>query len=239
MAQYTFNPEIVPNKNVRNFEVMMDNISIASDEGMFCCVHGQAGRGKSRTVKWYHSHHDTIYLRMMSAWKKTDIEFLKDFAKELGLMNPPHRRGPCFREIVERLVADPRPVFLDEIEKMPNDILEICRDITDVTTAPFVLVGEDELVAYMSQNRRVWSRTFRKLGFQPIETADVMLYAKTSAGMMLEPDGAALILSRAEGDLRLVKRTLLNLIQIANNKGSGAVTMEMIKVAIKRGLAGK
>jgi hypothetical protein len=239
MEPYTFNPEIVPNKNVRNFEVMMDDIQIAKDEGMFCCVFGRAGRGKSRTVKWYHSHHDTIYLRMMSAWKKTDIEFLKDFSRELGVMNPPHRRGPCFREIIDRLMADPRPIFLDEIEKMPNDVLEICRDITDVTTAPIILVGEEELFSYMNNNRRVWSRTFQKLEFMPIETADVMLYAKNAAGMMLAPEGAALILSRAEGDLRLVKRTLLNLIRIANSKGGDTVTMEMIKVAIKRGLVGK
>lgn len=239
MEKYTFNPELVPNKNVRNFEVMMDDIRIAKDEGLFCCVYGQAGRGKSRTVKWYHSHHDTIYLRMMSAWKKSEIEFLKAFAKELGLMNPPHRRGACFTEIVARLLADPRPVFLDEIEKLPNDILEICRDITDETTAPIILIGEEELFGYMNNNRRVWSRTFQQLEFLPIETADVMLYAKTAAGMMLKPDSAVLILDRADGDLRLVKRTLLNLIQIANSKGGDTITMEMIKVAIKRGLAGK
>lgn len=236
MEKYTYNPEIVPNKNVRNFEVMMDDIRIAAGEGLFCCVYGQAGRGKSSTVTWYNGNNVSIKLRMMKTWKKTDIEFLKALAFELGLMNPPHRRGPCFREIIDRLIANPRPVFLDEIEKMSNDILEICRDITDVTTAPIILVGEEELVSYMSRNRRVWSRTFHKLEFLPVETADVMLYAKDAAKMMLSPEGAALIHARSNGNMRRIRLVILHLIQIANQKGGDTITMGMIKRAIERGL---
>ena len=239
MDKVTFTPTFIRTKNVRNFEVMMDGLSLGKGEGMFGLVYGQAGRGKSRTCEWYHGHHDTLYLRMMKVWAKSDIEFLKAFARELGLKHPPHRRGPCFREVVDRLISDPRPVFLDEIEKLPGDILEICRDITDVTTAPIILVGEEELVSYMNRNRRVWSRTFQKLEFAPLDTADVMYFAKETTGLSLPPEGGALILANADGDLRLVKRAVLNLVQIANAKGSAAVTMEMIKVAIKTGLGGK
>jgi len=239
MNKIKFTPTFIRTKNVRNFEVMMDGLSLGAGEGLFGLVYGQAGRGKSRTCEWYHGHHDTIYLRMMKVWAKSDIEFLKAFARELGLKNPPHRRGPCFIEVLDRLVVDPRPVFLDEIEKLPGDILEICRDITDVTTAPIILVGEEELVSYMSRNRRVWSRTFQKLEFAPLETADVMHYAKETTGLALSPEGGALILANSDGDLRLVKRTMINLVQIVNVKGTDAITMEMIKVAIKTGLGGK
>ncbi len=239
MDKVVFNPKFVRSKNVRNFEVLMDGLSLSEGEGRFGLVYGRAGRGKSRTCEWYHGHHNTIYLRMMKIWAKSDIEFLAAFARELGLKNPPHRRGICFREVIDRLITDPRPVFLDEIEKLPGEILEICRDITDVTTAPIILVGEEELVSYMTINRRVWSRTFQKLEFLPLETADVMFYAQETTGLTLPPDGAALILATSEGDLRLVKRTMVNLVQIANAKDTRDITLEMIRVAIKTGLGGK
>lgn len=239
MEEVRFKPTFIRTKNVRNFEVMMDGLSLGEGEGRFGLVYGQAGRGKTRTCEWYHGHHSTIFLRMMKLWARSDIEFLKDFARELGVMNPPHRRGICFREIVERLISNPQPVFLDEIEKLPGDILEICRDITDVTTAPIILVGEEELVGYMNTNRRVWSRTFQKLEFAPLETADVMYYAKETTGLSLPPEGSAMILTASDGDLRLVKRTMINLVQIVNAKKAAQVSMEMIRVAIKTGLGGK
>jgi len=232
-------PVFVKTKNVRNFEVMMDGLALGEGEGRFGLVYSRAGRGKSRTCQWYHGHHSSIYLRMVKIWAYSDIEFLKKLARELGVFNPPHRRGACFQEIIDRLIDEPRPVFLDEIEKLPSAILEIARDITDITTAPIILVGEEELVPHMSKNRRVWSRTYQQLEFEPINVADVIMYASEAAGLKLEIPVAEIFHRASGGDFRLIRRDLLNLIQIANAKSTKDITVEMARMAVKAGLSGR
>lgn len=241
MEKITVRPVFVEKtKNVRNFTVMMDGLALGEGEGRFGMVYGRAGRGKSRTCQWYHGHHDSIYLRMLKIWAKSDIEFLKDLARELGVMNPPHRRGICFREIIDRLIVDPRPIFLDEIERLPQAIMEICRDITDLTCAPIILIGEEELVSYMKQNRRVWSRTYRALEFLQITRADIVSYIKEATGGVTIDNGVSGILhDSAGGDFRLVRRDVLNLVQIANAKGTREITEDMVKIAVKSGLSGR
>ena len=240
MEKITVKPVFVENtKNVRNFKVMMDGLALGEGEGRFGMVYGRAGRGKSRTCQWYHGHHDSIYLRMLKIWAKSDIEFLKDLARELGLINPPHRRGICFREIIDRLIIDPRPIFLDEIEKLPEGIMEICRDITDLTTAPIILIGEEELFSYMERNRRVWSRTYRVLNFRPITKADIASYVKEATGLAIDDDVSGSLYDSSGGDFRIVRRDVLNLVQIANAKGTREITVDMVRIAVKTGLSGR
>ena len=239
MKQIHARPVFVKTKNVRNFEVMMDGLALGAGEGRFGLVWSRAGRGKTRTCQWWHAHHASIYLRTMKIWGKSDIEFLKDFATELGMLNPPHRRGICFREIVDRMILDPRPVFVDEIEKVPQMIIEIIRDISDITTAPFIFVGEEELLPYMQRNRRVWSRTYQQLAFAPIDVADIIMYASDSTSLKLDIPVAAIFHQASGGDFRIVRRDVLNLVQLANAKGTIDITADMAKMAVKTGLSGR
>jgi hypothetical protein len=202
-------------------------------------VWGRAGRGKTRTCQWWHAHHPSIYLRALKIWSRSDIEFLKDFCRELGVINPPHRRGICFREIVDRLIDDPRPIFLDEIEKVSGIVIEIIRDISDVTAAPFIFAGEEELYGVMERNRRVWSRTYQQLQFNPIDVADIIMYASEASGLKLEIPVAAVLHQASGGDFRIVRRDMLNLVQIADAKNTREITVEMAKIAAKTGLTGR
>jgi len=237
--QLQVKPVFVKTKNVRNFEVMMDGLAMSAGEGRFGVVWGRAGRGKTRTCHWWYAQHSSIYLRMAKIWAKSDIEFLMAFARELGMLNPPHRRGICFREIIDRLIVDPRPVFVDEIEKVSGFIMEIVRDISDITTAPFIFVGEEELYSVMQRNRRVWSRTYQQLEFSPIDVADIIMYASDAAGVKLEIPVAAILHGASGGDFRIVRRDMLNLVQIANAKGTQDLTEEMARMAVKSAPRGK
>jgi hypothetical protein len=239
MKHLQLKPVFVKTKNVRAFEVMMDGLALSEGEGRFGLVWGRAGRGKTRTCQWWHAHNPSIYLRTMKIWAKSDIEFLKDFARELGVINPPHRRGICFREIIDRLIEYPRPVFLDEIEKVTGMIIEIIRDISDITAAPFVFVGEEELYGVMERNRRVWSRTYQQLQFNPIDMADVITYATDASGLRLSPAVAGVLHKASGGDFRIVRRDMLNLVQIAGAKGTREITEDMAKIAVKTGLSGR
>ena len=240
-----FVPAFVRTKNVRNFEVMMESLKMAEGEGRFGMVWSEAGRGKSRTTEWWHAHHESTYVKTKYIWRTSELEFLWDLANELRVTAAQRRKGAVFTQIVEKLTADPRPVFIDEIERMPRGFLEICRDLTNMTGAPFVLIGEDELVSFMQQNRRVWSRTYQHLHFEPVATSDIIYYIKETTGLAVSTEVAAVlekggIPSRMKrGNFRIVKRAVLALVQIVNSeKNSTEVTMKMAKDALKFGLSG-
>ena len=245
MKPVKYVPAFVRTKNVRNFEVMMDSLKMAEGEGRFGMVWSEAGRGKSRTTEWWHAHHESTYVKTKYIWRTSELEFLWDLANELRVTAAQRRKGAVFTQIVEKLTADPRPVFLDEIERMPRGFLEICRDLTNLTGAPFILIGEDELVSFMQQNRRVWSRTYQHLHFEPVATGDIIYYVKETTGLAIDTDVASVlekggVPSRIKtGNFRIVKRAVLALVQIANSEKNGAeVTTKMANEAMKFGLSG-
>ena len=238
MKEIKLKPVFVKTKNVRNFEVMMDGLALGEGEGRLGLIYGQAGRGKTRTSQWHQAHNGGIYLRVATIWRTSELEFLKSLCRELKITPPPSRKGPCFVEIVDRLLANPRPVFIDEIEKLPRIFLDLVRDLSDMSTAPFILIGEEELRSFMQQNRRVWSRTFRQLEFEPIQIPDILLYAHDSTGLKLSMPVARIFHQYSSGDFRIVKRDMLALIQYANANETREVSEKMASIAVKEGLSG-
>ena len=232
-------PVFVKTKNVRNFESMMDGLAMGDGEGRLGMVFGQAGRGKTRTTQWYAANNASVYLRITTIMRGSELELLSNLCRELGNLSPGRRKGPCFTEIIDNLLTTPRAVFVDELEKLPAFFLDLVRDISDLSMCPFILVGEEELVAYMKRNRRVWSRTFQQMEFAPIGVADIIGYAKEAAGLSLSPETAGIFHASSAGDFRLVKRDLLSLMQIATGKGSTEITADMARMAVKTGMRGE
>ncbi|MBC2703980.1 AAA family ATPase [Desulfobacula sp.] len=239
MKTIQLKPTFVKTKNVRKTEVMMDALGLNQGEGCFGMIYGQAGRGKTRTAQWYTAHNDTGYLRILSIYRTSELAFLYDLCKALGIITPPKRKAQAFAAIVDKLTDYPKPVFLDEIEKMPNTFLEIVRDIADIAGVLFVFIGEDELVGYLERNRRVWSRTFKQLEFKPIEIADIIVYAVETTGLKLSIQVASILHKASGGDFRLIRRDLIGLVQAANANQTDTITEKMANIIIKSGFSGK
>jgi DNA transposition AAA+ family ATPase len=234
-ARPQLKPIFLHTRNVRNFQMLLDGLMDSPGEGRLGMVYGQAGRGKSRTAIFFTAAHGWPYLPVSRLWRTSEVEFLRALCREVGIKHPPVRKGPCFGEIVEKLLANPVPVVLDEFDKLTQDHLEIVRELSDFSGAPFVLVGEEELAPFMRRNRRVWSRTFEKVEYAPIEPAEIMKYFAEAAGLALEPQDAFIIQKRSGGDFRPVKRAAAKLLTLARG---GSVDKDMIKTVLKMDLWG-
>ncbi len=217
----------------------MDGLALNEGEGCFGMVYSRAGRGKTRTSQWYSAHQGCVYLRILKIWRNGELEFLKALCNALDIPSVPSRTGPAFASIIGNLAENPRPVFLDEMEKMPQTLLDVVRDIADGAGVPVVLIGEEELVSYMEKNRRVWSRTFQQLEFRPIEIADIILYGADSVSLKLSIPVASILHKASEGDFRLVKRALIGLAQAANANQTRTITEKMAGIVVKSGLIGR
>lgn len=232
-------PRFVNVKNVRNFQAMIDALMMSAGEGRLAAVIGPAGRGKTRTAQWYAAQHGCVFVRCLSIWRHSELGFLQTLCRELGVKKIPHRKDPAFLAVVDRLAGQGgRPVFIEEIEKLPRIHLELVRDLADISTAPIVLIGEDELQSHMQQVTRIWNRTFQMLEFEPLGLGDVVTFAREAAGIELPVEVAEALHQGAKGCFRVIKRDLISLVNIMNAKGTIAPTMEMAQVAIKQSLRG-
>lgn len=232
------NPSFVKTRNVRNYEVLMDTLAMADGEGRFGLAFGPAGRGKTRTSQWYAAQHQAIYMRVLSIWTSSEMEFLRALARELGVLTPPRTKAAAFAAVLDRLIAAPKPIILDEMEKMPPKFLGFVRDLTDLSGVPIVFVGEVELVSYLQAERRVWSRVFQVVEFEPIGASDIVFYAAEVAGLRLDKQAAELAAKDTGGDFRLVRRLAIALAQMAKGKGGQDVDREMVRIAGKQTLRG-
>lgn len=242
------NSSFIQTKNVRSFLVSM-NAVLHADEGVLVAVWGRAGRGKTRTSIEYHAEENCVYRRALKLW--TELWMLQDLCFELGVRKDqlPGRKAKAWAIIVDSLKKDPRPVFIDEADKINHNLLEVVRDLADITGCPFVLVGEEELLPLMERNRRVWSRTCQAVKFGPIDALEAVYYAKKSLevqngdgswhALEIPEEGAKLLEDASGGDFRLIKRDSFETAKIAAANGTHRPTVEMVEKAIKQGLRGK
>jgi len=239
MEEIRFFPKFVNVKNVRNFQAMVDALMLSAGEGRLAAVIGPAGRGKTRTAQWYAANNRCAFIRCLSIWRQSELGFLQAMCRELGVKKIPYRKDPAFIAVMDALNAQGgRPVFIEEIEKLPRLHLELVRDLSDLSAAPFVLIGEDELQSHMQQVTRIWNRTFQMLEFETLGMGDVVMFARESAGIDLPAEVAELLHREAKGCFRVIKRDLISLVNIMNAKGKAAPDMEMAKVAVKQSLRG-
>lgn len=241
MSDLSFNHAVyVQTANTRNLVLMIDDLRMDVGEGRFGCIYGGAGLGKSKAVKWFHANNpDTIYMESTDMWRTSALEFLKDFCRELGIENPKRNKGWCFRAIIDALYEMPDTIiFIDEIDRLNNNFLEIVRDITRMTLCPIVLIGEPRLLPLMQTNERVWTRTFEPVAFSPMKESDLIIYAQQAIGVELSVKVAGILhqtktKKTANGNFRLVKRALLYAIAYANAANTCEISEEIAHNAIK------
>lgn len=241
MGQLQLKPVFVHNHNVRNFQDLMKGLMRLAGEGRMACIWGRAGRGKTRTVQWWHSQNESVYLRMRADWKHSRAAFARALARELGFLTPPWSTSQCLDAVITKLTDEPIPVFIDEPERLGRETLETIRDLTDLTGAPFVLLGEEELYDWMARERRVWSRTAEQMEFLPWSPTDVIVYAGEAAGLRLCPEAAEIFHRSADGDIRIIKRDLGTAVRILNANGAkpDGLTPDIARSAVKAGMKGR
>lgn len=228
MKRLQIKDTFVNTRNVRNFQVMMDGLALGEGRGRFGVVFGQAGLGKTTAVDNWYGNNASHYLRLAKVWSPTD--FLFAIARELKVVDPVRRRGVLFTEIVDKLIASPSPLFIDEIDKMPAEFLEILRDMADMTGAAVVLIGEESLLRKVQMNRRVWSRVYQQLGFGPIAVDDVAKLFAESCGIKMVLPIAKFVHERSQGNWRDVYRFMLVAAQYCQHKETSELTDETARI---------
>lgn len=226
----------VQTRNAKNFITAMKETEKAAGEPALLVFFGQAGRGKTSAAKFFSAQEGWTYCRAKTLW--SELWMLQDLCFELRVDPIPKRKKPAFERIIEALEQKPVPILIDEADKASQKILEVIRDLADITFVPFALVGEKLLIHKMQRERRIWSRTLRAVEFGPITAKDILFFAKEAANLKLTANQAELFREASDGDFRLVSRDVRRLDEIAEVNKLDTITDDTVRMAIKQGLRG-
>jgi hypothetical protein len=195
-----------------------------ASEASWILLTGLPGLGKTELVEWWALRHDAIYLRAKAAW--TPRSAMIELAEKLGIA-PARTSVDLFGQILSVLGRTPAPVVVDEIEHCLRDakVLEIFRDLSDLTEIPVVVVGMDAVRTQIQRYEQISSRIHQVVDILPAIPADVRLMAETLVEVPLvwADDLIHKIHVESEGRYRLIMDALAEIERQAKRNGLTAV----------------
>lgn len=178
-------------------------------EASWVLLTGLPGLGKTELVEWWALHHDAIYLRAKTTW--TPKACLVELAERLGIA-PARTKQDLFAQILGVLGRTPTPLVVDEVEHCLRsiEVLEVFRDLSDLTEIPIIIVGMDAVRTKIQPHEQISGRIHQVVDFLPATPDDVRIMAET----LVEPsltwldDLIQKIHAESEGRYRLIMDAL-------------------------------
>jgi DNA transposition AAA+ family ATPase len=155
-------------------------------------VFGQPGLGKTKAMLWWQLQNGAAYIRAIKVM--TARWLLEAIVSELG-ETPRHRTSDLWRQCVEILIDRSRTLIVDEVDYLAYDarVLELLRDLHDVTGSPIIFVGMENADKKLSRYRHLYDRFIEVVRFQPFTKADIADIATQLCEVTLTADAIDLI----------------------------------------------
>jgi len=189
-------------KNVKKFASAAENINhkLIGMERM-ALVAGEPGLGKSETAQWYHAKNNAVYIRVMGLM--TAPWLFRTIVKELG-QEPEWRTEHVVNQLKKILSVRPRTLILDEVDRLPKEVLEGLRDLHDIVHCPMIFIGEETAPEKFSRYPRLLDRFVEIVRFERLDQEDVKHIATEFSEVKFEPDAIERIAAESEGKFRRI-----------------------------------
>jgi DNA transposition AAA+ family ATPase/Fe-S-cluster formation regulator IscX/YfhJ len=160
------NKTFVKTQNVKNFIGLVENLqNKPKNIPKMGLVYGEPGLGKSQTALWLACKYDGIYLRASNLM--TGRWLLEELVKELDEI-PRYLTSDNFNLVVKKLNAEPKIIFIDEIDYLMNNYktIETLRDIHDETGCPIIFIGMGLAHRKLERYKHLYDRFSEILKFE-------------------------------------------------------------------------
>lgn len=215
-----------PLKNVSAMVTLVETIrsrpQMSSGFGVFS---GPSGFGKTVASTYAQNHCDCVYVEVREFW--TRRSFCEALLEELG-QKPRGTIAQMMKEIVYVLGNDlGRALIIDEADKLVDkNMIELARDIQEMTNAPVILVGEEKLPHKLKAFERVDNRVLDWVLAQPCDAQDARVLARMIVpGVEIEDALLEKICRETGGRTRRVSNTLFEVANYARNAGAKSLTL--------------
>ena len=183
-----------------------------------CLVHGYSGAGKTTAVTWQVNRTRGVYVRATSQW--TPSTMLGCVMREVGAA-PLQRRQAMLDHIVDQLAAGQRPLFVDEADYLlkNGDMLEVLRDIHDLSHVPVVLIGMQGIDKRLVHKPQLARRLSHWVEFLPSDLEDARTLASTICEVEIDDELLARLHAEAKGSIGLMTVGLARIEQLGKANG--------------------
>ncbi len=154
-------------------ERVLDVLEYCRIQKTIGCVYGDAGIGKTITVKHWSKDKTDVVVIFASRAYSGEKAFLKVLAKKIKT-----RVNGCmddiFSDIVDKLSKADLTIVIDEAQRLPLGTLEDIRDINELTNTPIILVGNAEIYNKMlGTQKSEFAQLFSRIGIRsPLLTSE-------------------------------------------------------------------
>lgn len=193
-------------------------------------VRGVYGIGKSELTERWATDSGYVFVRAKETWSKRIV--LDEIATKMGLSTDGNAANVQDR-IIGQLAVSMVPLIIDEadhlVDRRSAAMLEVIRDITDLTGVMCFLVGMENFPVMVARYGHIASRVARIVELEPLNLADVQATVTAKADVPMSPGVVELIQQHAKGRMRLVLSAIANIEQWATANSWARVEVEHIK----------
>ena len=200
-------------------------------------VYGKWGYGKTAVVEALYTHTETFYLRALETWNPRRL--LEEIGVVARIGEPTYRLDKIFDQVIKGLRKWGKPVVIDEADYLFNSgsrMLNIVRDIHDMTGVPIILVGMESIYNKLQKHGQFFSRILPSaiVEFQPVSPHEIVMITKLWTGLTIDHNAADLLCRYVEGDFRYVVGYLLSLEEACKANAMTHITAKMVETVVNR-----
>ena len=173
-------------------------------------VRGVYGVGKSELTERWAADSGYVFVRAKETWTKRAL--LDELADKMGLAKT-GRNQEVQARIISKMAIDMVPLIVDEADfliRSTASLLEVLRDITDLTGTMVFLVGMENLPAAVQRHEHIASRVARIVEFKPLTLDDVKATCQAKAEVKITPALQEQIHRDSKGRMRHVLNAIAN-----------------------------
>ena len=218
----------IKTKNVKRFVSLMEELKkLPPNIPKLALVYGSHGLGKTKTLIWWASKNDAVYVRANNGMTQNGL--LQEIVSDIGEV-PRHCMQDNLRIILNHLKQHPKIIIVDEVDYLINgsNAVEIIRDIQDQTGTPIVLSGMSYANKKIAGYKHIDDRLYKRLQFEYYNENDIKEILNSLTDLKFTDDAISYLASRTN-QLRKIVQTLNELEKQAETNDFTEITEDILK----------
>ena len=188
-------------------------------------IYGYTGAGKTFAVTHMMTRFRGVFIRAWSTWTANNM--LGAITRELG-GSAIRWNQPMVDFIVQELVRNERPLFVDEVNHIDNSgqMMHLLRDIHDTTGVPVVMISEETTPRKIARFPQIAGRIYESVEFKPLDLEDMHTLAEAVCEVEVADDLLKKLHRDTDGNMRMATDGLAKIERMARTNGIAKVTVQ-------------